>query len=52
MPAYTERWHQARTRSTRVAQEKRRPMNTTTLIILLIVLFLVFGGFGYSRRGR
>jgi len=27
-------------------------MNTTTLILVIVVLFLVFGGFGYSRRGR
>lgn len=27
-------------------------MSTTGWIILIVVLFLVFGGFGWSRRGR
>lgn len=51
-PAYNEGAANPVPRITRVAQEKRRPMNSTTLIILILVLFLVFGGFGYSRRGR
>ena len=32
--------------------KNRGPMNTTTLLIIIILLVLLFGGFGYSRRGR
>ena len=42
-----------RAKRVRLAQHpKTKAVNVLTILLLIIVLLLLFGGWGYSRRGR
>jgi hypothetical protein len=29
-----------------------KPMNLLTILLIVVLVLIIFGGFGYSRRGR
>jgi hypothetical protein len=36
----------------RAADGHGLPMSLLTILLIVVIVLLVFGGFGYSRRGR
>lgn len=48
--SFFERWGKSQPRL--VVRQKENVMSTTGWIILIIVVLLLFGGFGFARRGR